>query len=67
MSLYYDIVDSKQHKLTQPAPKNGKEDEAEMEPQQINNDTQQHAKKVQPDSEDVTDAVERGMATYACK
>ena len=60
LSLIY-YADSEQRKSTQPEPKNGKEDEAKMEPQQTNNNTQQHAEKVQP--EDETDGVERGMAT----
>ena len=53
------IVDSEQHESTQPEPKNDKEDEAETEPQQTNNDTQQHPKKIPPKVE--TDGVEIGM------
>ena len=60
LSLIY-YADSEPCKSIQPEPKNGKEDEAKAEPQQTNNDTQQHPKKVQP--EDETDGVERGMAT----
>ena len=60
LSLIY-YADSEQRKSTQPEPKNGKEDKAKMEPQQTNNNTQQHAEKVQP--EDETDGVGRGMQT----
>ena len=56
--IYYAV--SELRKSTQSEPKNGKEDEAKT-----NNDTQQNAEKVQP--EDVTDGVERSMATYTCK
>ena len=59
-TLHCYSADSEQHRNTQPEPKNSKEDEAEIEPQQTN-DTQQHAKQVQ--SEDMIDVVERGMAT----